>query len=184
LVKEINMGVIIRDAIHSDLEEIVEAYNSSIDSRNSTCDTVCITAESREKWLKEATTTRPIWVAEVEVENKKKVVGYLSFSNFMNDRPGYSITCDMGLYINASYHGMGIGKALLGRAIEFCPESGIETIATTIFDSNEASKKLFFGFGFEQWGFMPRVARLDGVEKDLIMVGLRIENVSLVSGGK
>tara|TARA_B100000676_G_C18056445_1_gene834738 strand:- start:1569 stop:2099 length:531 start_codon:yes stop_codon:yes gene_type:complete len=164
------MDVTIRNAAESDLEAIVDAYNTSIDSRNSTCDTQYVSAESRRTWLLSATESRPIWVAELD----SKVVGYLSFSNFMNDRPGYSITADMGLYIHSDYHGMGVGKALLGKAIDYCPSVGIETIATTIFDSNEASKKLFFGFGFEQWGHMPRVARLDGIEKDLIMVGLRI----------
>jgi|SRR5690554_664846 len=164
------MNIKIRDAQEQDLQAIVDAYNTSIDGRNSTCDTKYISAESRRGWLNSATKTRPIWVAEVN----NNVAGYLSFSNFMNDRPGYAITADVGLYIHTKYHGMGIGKALLSKAIEFCPTAGIETIATTIFDSNTASKNLFFSFGFEKWGYMPRVARLEGTEKDLIMVGLRI----------
>lgn len=28
--------------------------------------------------------------------------------------------------------------------------------------------------GFEQWGLMPRVARLEGIEKDLVLVGRRL----------
>jgi phosphinothricin acetyltransferase len=33
---------------------------------------------------------------------------------------------------------------------------------------------LFEGFGFQRWGVLPRVAELDGVERDLILVGRRI----------
>ncbi|MES9897658.1 MAG: N-acetyltransferase family protein [Sedimenticola sp.] len=170
------MDIIIRDALESDLEGIVAAYNTSITSKNSTCDTQPITVELRRNWLRSATKERPIWVAEAKIDGHMQVVGYFSFSNFMNNRPGYSITCDIGIYIHSDFHKNGAGKALLEKAIHFCPEVGIETIATTIFDSNEASKQLFYSFGFEKWGHMPRVARLDGIEKDLIMVGLRVDH--------
>ena len=168
------MLINIRNAVEADLEAIVWAYNSSIASRNSTCDTSHISVASRQSWLRAASESRPIWVVEYQVDLLKAVVGYLSFSNFMNDRPGYSISTDIGLYIHSDYHGKGLGKALLRKALTFCPMVGIETIVTTIFDSNEASKKLFLSLGFEKWGHMPKVARLDGIEKDLIMVGLRI----------
>jgi phosphinothricin acetyltransferase len=34
--------------------------------------------------------------------------------------------------------------------------------------------KLVAGFGFETWGTLPRVAVLDGVERDLVILGLRL----------
>ncbi len=168
------MNFVIRKAKLSDLESIVDAYNTSIPSRNSTCDIEPISAESRRDWLLSATAERPIWVAVQEGKESEGVMGYLSLSNFMNDRPGYSITADMGLYVHEKFHRCGIGKALLNNAIEYAPTVGIETLATTIFASNVASVRLFKSLGFQQWGYMPRVARLDGVEKDLIMVGLRL----------
>jgi hypothetical protein len=33
---------------------------------------------------------------------------------------------------------------------------------------------LFGEFGFERWAMLPRVAVLDGIERDLIIVGLRV----------
>jgi phosphinothricin acetyltransferase len=44
-----------------------------------------------------------------------------------------------------------------------------------IFGHNEPSLKLFFKFKFEKWAHFPRVANMDGVERDLIILGLRIE---------
>jgi phosphinothricin acetyltransferase len=29
--------------------------------------------------------------------------------------------------------------------------------------------------GFERWAFYPRVAELDGVERDLVVLGLRLD---------
>ncbi|HEV3393383.1 MAG TPA: hypothetical protein VG103_07740 [Chthoniobacterales bacterium] len=40
-----------------------------------------------------------------------------------------------------------------------------------IFANNKPSLRLFEQVGFEKWGLLPRVARLDDVERDLTMVG-------------
>jgi L-amino acid N-acyltransferase YncA len=39
---------------------------------------------------------------------------------------------------------------------------------------NEPSLRLFAALGFERWGTLPRVARLDGVERDLALLGRRV----------
>jgi phosphinothricin acetyltransferase len=31
-------------------------------------------------------------------------------------------------------------------------------------------------FGFEQWGYLPRVAELDGIERDLVYLGKRVRD--------
>jgi phosphinothricin acetyltransferase len=43
-----------------------------------------------------------------------------------------------------------------------------------IFGHNEPSLKLFERFGFEKWGHLPSVAELDGIERDLVIVGKRV----------
>ena len=45
---------------------------------------------------------------------------------------------------------------------------------SNFFQNNEPSLRLFEKLGFQRWGFLPRVAVLDGVERDLIIVGLRV----------
>jgi L-amino acid N-acyltransferase YncA len=54
------------------------------------------------------------------------------------------------------------------------PTLGFEVLAVTIFAPNRPSLRLFERHGFERWGFMPRVARLEGVERDLVMMGRRL----------
>ncbi|MGR2739162.1 GNAT family N-acetyltransferase [Billgrantia sp. Q4P2] len=164
-----------REATIDDLPRIVEIYNHAIETRQSNCDVEPLTAESREAWLhSHRGSRRPIWVAEDSAAPERGVIGYLNYSYFMNDRPGYFITSDMGLYLHPDYQGKGLGSYILGQAIEHAPAMGIEVLATTIFASNTPSIRLFEKFQFERWGFMPKVARMGDVEHDLVMVGRRV----------
>ena len=43
-----------------------------------------------------------------------------------------------------------------------------------IFAHNQPSLRLFEQLGFERWGLLPRVANLDGIERDLIILGRHI----------
>lgn len=51
----------------------------------------------------------------------------------------------------------------------------MRTLTAGAFAHNEASVRLFEGFGFEVWAHFPRVAELDGVERDLVVMGLRLD---------
>jgi phosphinothricin acetyltransferase len=43
-----------------------------------------------------------------------------------------------------------------------------------IFGHNATSLQLFESHGFVRWGHLPRIAVLDGVPRDLIIVGRRL----------
>jgi phosphinothricin acetyltransferase len=43
-----------------------------------------------------------------------------------------------------------------------------------IFAHNEPSLGLFGQLGFERWGLLPRVALLDGVQRDLTIMGCHV----------
>lgn len=172
-----------RDATEADLPRIVEIYNFAVATRKCSCDLNPTTVEARRNsFLEHTPNHRPLWVAEDSTNPDLGAIGYLGFFHFMNERPGYFITADLAIYLHPDYQGKGLGTYLLERAIKRCPSLGIETLTATIFASNEASIALFNKMGFAQWGFMPRVARLEGVEKDLVLLGLRLgSNVDLVA---
>jgi phosphinothricin acetyltransferase len=50
----------------------------------------------------------------------------------------------------------------------------IHTLLGYIFGHNEPSLRLFESEGFVRWAHLPRVAVLDGVERDLVIVGRRV----------
>ena len=170
------MNFIHRDAVVGDLPRIVEIYNLAVATRESSCDLEPITVAAREAWFaRHSGSRRPIWVAEDRDAPERGVVGYLGFYYFMNERPGYYITSDLAIYLHPDYQGRRLGTYLLGEAIRHAPTLGIESLAVTIFASNQPSLRLFERHGFERWGFMPRVARLGPIERDLVMMGRRVD---------
>ncbi len=165
-----------RDATELDLPRIVEIYNFAVASRKCSCDLEPTTVEARRpSFLEHTSNHRPFWVAEDVSSTEFGVAGYLGFFHFMNERPGYFITADIAIYLHPKYQGRGLGTYLVSKAIEQAPLLGIETLTATIFGSNESSIALFEKMGFERWGYMPRVARLEGMEKDLVLVGRRLQ---------
>jgi len=160
----------IRDATEADLPAIVAIYNATIAGRMATADTQPVTVESRRNWFREHHPhTRPLWVAL----RNDVIVAWLSFQSFYG-RPAYHATAELSIYVAPDCQRKGIGNALLAKAIEQTPRLGLKTLLGFIFGHNEASLRLFAKFGFQRWGVLPRVADLDGVERDLIIVGRRL----------
>lgn len=160
----------IRNAEKCDLTSIVDIYNSTIPSRTVTADLDPVTTESRENWFKDHSPShRPLWVVEYEGQ----ICAWLSFQSFYG-RPAYNGTAEISIYIHQNFRGMKLGKYLLQKAIDACPELKIKTVLGFIFGHNEPSLQLFSKFGFEKWGHLPNVAELDGIERDLIILGKRV----------
>jgi len=164
----------IRDATIADLPAIVAIYNTTVPTRMVTADTEPVSVASREKWFAEhSPNRRPLWVAEQD----GRVIGWLSFSSFYG-RPAYNATCELSVYLAPEYRGRGLGAELVRRSIEHAPRLDVTTLLGFIFGHNEPSLHLFAKSGYEQWGRLPRVALLDGVEHDLVIVGRRIASAA------
>lgn len=156
-----------RLATRDDLAQIVDIYNATIPSRQVTADTEPVTVESRIKWFEDhPPASRPLWLVEVDGQ----VAAWLSFSSFYG-RPAYSKTAELSVYVHASFRSRGLGSYLLTQAIAHAPSIGLNTLLGFIFGHNAPSLRLFEKFGFARWGELPRVANLDGIERDLVIVG-------------
>ena len=161
-----------RLALRTDLSQIVEIYNSTIPTRVVTADTEPVTLESRVQWFEEHTPTfRPLWVVEVEGQ----IAGWLSFSSFYG-RPAYNKTAELSVYVHQAFRRRGFGTYLLTQAVAEAPTFGMNTLMGFIFAHNEPSLRLFKEHGFSRWGELPRVAELDGVDRDVVIVGRRVQN--------
>ena len=159
-----------RLARREDLAAIVAIYNSTVASRMVTADTEEITVDSRNAWFEDHDPQkRPLWVAEQDGE----ILGWLSYSNFYG-RPAYSGTAELSIYLHEAHRGKGLGRYFLEQAIEHAPQIGVHTLLGFIFGHNEPSLKLFARFGFARWAHMPGVATLDGIERDLDILGKRV----------
>ena len=161
----------LRDATEADLPAIVEIYNATIPSRMVTADLEPVTVESRRSWLvAHQTPTRPIWVLADAPGN---VCAWMSFDTFYA-RAAYDGTAMIAIYVAESHRRQGLGRRLLAEAVARAPALGLHTLLGYIFGHNEPSLRLFESHGFSRWALLPRVAVLDGVERDLIIVGRRV----------
>ncbi|NLM49576.1 MAG: N-acetyltransferase [Clostridiaceae bacterium] len=164
------MEISLRIASFEDLPKIVEIYNQTIPSRVVTADLEPVGVEDKKGWFYEHThQRRPLWV----VETGGRICGWVSLSSFYG-RPAYDKTCEISIYLDENYRGRGIGKKVLEKVLQECPKYGVENLLAFIFSKNHASLKLFSAFGFEQWGYFPGVADLDGESEDLVILGKKI----------
>ena len=159
-----------RAARREDLSQIVAIYNATIPSRMATADTDPVSVESRIPWFEEhAPDVRPLWVVDLD----GGIAGWLSFSSFYG-RPAYRRTVELSIYVHDAFRRRGVAAYLLTRALDEAPALQIDTLLGFIFGHNRPSLALFERLGFARWGELPRVAVLDGVERDLIIVGRRV----------
>lgn len=167
------MSVSFTHATLPDLPKIVDTYNSTIESRLVTADLEPVTVSQKSSWFNaHSKDKRPLWL----VIYNEEYAGWMSFNSFYG-RPAYDGTVEVSIYLEEKFRGKGLGKICLEKAISSCNKFKINNLLGFIFGHNEPSLKLFYNFGFEKWAHLPKVANMDGIERDLIILGKRVENL-------
>ena len=162
----------IRHAQSADLARIAAIYNAAIPGRMATADTEPVTVASREPWFREFDPARrPLWVLTDPASGE--VAGWLSLRSFYG-RPAYRATVEIAVYVDPGSQRRGVAKMLLNHALARAPSLEIRTVLAFVFAHNAPSIALFEGAGFQVWGRLPQVAELDGIERDLVILGRRI----------
>ncbi|GEK72012.1 MULTISPECIES: GNAT family N-acetyltransferase [Halomonas] len=161
----------IRLAAERDLPRIVEIYNAAVPSRRSTADTETVTPESRREWFhRHEPQRRPLLVGE----DQGDIVAWMSFEDFYG-RPAYAHTAELSIYIAPEYQGRLLGKRLLQRAEALAPSLDIHTLVGYLFAHNTPSLRLLRASGYQEWGRLLDVARMDGRDYSLCIMGKRLE---------
>ncbi|MUL36596.1 GNAT family N-acetyltransferase [Gloeocapsopsis dulcis] len=161
----------IRNALISDLRDIIQIYNASIPTRIATADTEPITIESRLDWFaKHNAESRPLWV----LASEQGVIAWIGLTSFYGGRPAYNATAEVSIYIAPQHQGKGYGTMLVRRMIEYCPSLNVTTLLAMYFDHNDASRRMFEKLGFQQKGHLPEIAVLDGKKYGLVIAAYKI----------
>ena len=160
----------IRLADERDLPAIVAIYNASVPGRRATADLEPVSVNSRREWFREHTPQhRPIWVDEREGE----VAGWLSFGRFYR-RAAWDATVEVSVYVATDWQQRGVAHGLLAHALAEAPGLGVRSLMALIFGHNDPSLALFRNAGFDDWGRLPAVTELDGVTRDVVIVGRHV----------
>jgi L-amino acid N-acyltransferase YncA len=158
--------VAVRDALEVDVPAIVAIYNAAIATRMATAQLQPVSIEEGHNWLSKHSDDYPFWVAKTDGE----VAGWINFKQFL-PRCAYRGTAEISVYVDEKFRRRGVARRLLKEAIARAPSLGINALVGLIFGHNEPSLKLFEQLGFQRWGQLPGIARLENVERDLIVMG-------------
>ncbi len=161
-------GVDVRPVADADMDAVLAIYAEGLATRNATFETELPTAaELRAKWLPDLA-----WVAEID----GAVVGWTAVVP-TSTRACYSGVGETSVYVAESAWGRGVGTALLHTQVNEADAAGLWTLQTSIFPENRASLALHHAAGYRTLAVRTRIARLDGVWRDTVLLERRSEAV-------
>jgi L-amino acid N-acyltransferase YncA len=117
----------------------------------------------------------------VAVEGEQ-VVGWAALSP-TSARECYAGVVEHSVYVAEDARGRGVGRTLMDALIASADTAGLWTIQTSIFPENEASIQLHERVGFRVVGRRERIAQLDGVWRDTILLERRSPRVGTLPSG-
>lgn len=101
------------------------------------------------------------------------VVGWAVVSP-TSSRDCYAGVVESSVYVSAAARGLGVGRALMEALLTSTDAAGIWTVQAAMFPENAASVALHESLGFRLVGRRERIARLDGVWRDTVLLERRV----------
>jgi L-amino acid N-acyltransferase YncA len=175
-------GVTTRAMTDDDLEVVRAIYAEGIATGNATFETrvpslKCLRSRflPDHRWVAEADPDQP-GLGSVLGPGGSRVVGWAAVMP-VSDRAAYSGVGETSVYVTESARGRGVGKTLLHRLVNEADaatdDGGIWTLQTSIFPENRASIALHKSAGYQTLAVRPRIAQLDGVWRDTVLMERR-----------
>ncbi|MBN1893887.1 N-acetyltransferase [bacterium] len=161
----------IRHARIEDLDAILEIYNDCVLHSTATFDTQPKTREAQEKGFLSHDAKHPILVA---VENGE-CIAWASLSPW-SDRPAYSGTAEVSLYVHKKHRAHGIGKQILAVLVQAGKDAGLHTLVSRIAEGNQACIHIHQHFGFVEIGVMKEAGHKFGRYIDVTLMQLLLKD--------
>ena len=156
--------VSVRPVDGADLDAVLAIYAEGLATRNATFETVLPTAEQlRARWMPGLA-----WVADMDGE----VVGWTAVQP-VSARRCYAGVGETSVYVAEVARGRGVGKSLLHTQVNEADAAGVWTLQTSVFPENRASLALHHSAGYRTLAVRSRIARLDGVWRDTVLLERR-----------
>ena len=160
----------IRPMASNDAFAVLEIYKKGLETGNATFETE---VPDWEHWdLSHHKFCRFVY------EENGKVVGWGALAPVSNRRC-YKGVAEISIYVDTDNLARGIGGKLLGAVVESSERNGIWTLYASIFAENVASHKMHLSHGFREVGTRERIAQLDGIWRDTLILERRSEKIGV-----
>jgi L-amino acid N-acyltransferase YncA/DNA-binding transcriptional ArsR family regulator len=162
--EDLPADVATRAVTDEDMPRVLAIYEEGLATRNATFETKVPTAKQmRASWI-----SGLAWVAELGEE----VVGWTAVTP-ASSRECYRGVGETSVYVAESARGRGVGKALLFTQVTEADAAGMWTLQASIFPENRASLALHHSAGYRTLAVRTRIAQLDGVWRDTVLLERR-----------
>jgi L-amino acid N-acyltransferase YncA len=163
------MEYIINEMRPDHWEKVRQIYLEGIATGNATFETQ---APNWEKWdaghLKDC---------RLVAQAGDSILGWAALSPF-SSREVYRSVAEVSLYIGEKYRGSGVGKTLLRELIKCSERKGYWTLQASVFAENHASLELHQQAGFRIVGRREKIASLNGIWHDTVLLERRSRTVA------
>jgi phosphinothricin acetyltransferase len=154
----------VREMLNDDSPRVLEIYRMGLETRNSTFET---RVPSWQEW-----NTKHITHSRFVSEVNGLVAGWAALTPF-SSREVYKGVAEVSIYVATDYRGMKIGSELMEHLIASSESNGIWTLFSSVFPENEATLRLHEKYGFRVIGRREKIAMLDGLWRDTILLERR-----------
>jgi L-amino acid N-acyltransferase YncA len=154
----------VRNMLNSDSQKVLEIYRMGLETKNATFETA---VPSWQEW-----DSKHLRHSRFVSEEDGIIAGWAALSPF-SSREVYRGVAELSIYVATGFRGKKIGSALMERLIASSELYGIWTLVSSVFPENEATLKLHAKFGFREIGRRERIAKLEGIWRDTILLERR-----------
>ena len=153
-----------------DAAEISEIYGTYVEQSLISFEEVAPTAAEMAARIRSTLEWTPWLVAEDEAG---RVAGY-AYASRHRERAGYRWSVDISVYVDASAHRRGIGRALYAELVRILRRQRFVNAYAGVALANEASVGLHTAIGMEQIAVYERVGYKHGQWVDVAWFGMRL----------
>lgn len=165
-----NESSMIRKMTAQDWSSVKEIYVQGILTKKATFEKP-ETVTDFEDWSKSK-----ILEACFVIEEDQVILAWASLSP-VSSRCVYEGVAEISVYVSNNAKGKGFGTSLLSELVKYAESNNIWTLQANIFPENIASIKLHKKLGFREVGIREKVAQIDGVWKDNVLLEKRSKTI-------
>jgi L-amino acid N-acyltransferase YncA len=156
--------IIVREMVPADSRRVLDIYRMGLETGNATFETkVPVWQQWDSRHLPHSR-----FVAEVN----GFVTGWAALSSY-STREVYRGVAELSIYVAEDFRGKNIGSELMINIISSSEKNGIWTLISSVFPENKATLRLHEKYGFRIIGRRERIAMLNGVWRDTILLERR-----------